>query len=120
MKRLFSLIAFTAFLSATVYTQETVPDSVDVYCLISGNQIFGKVRVSIDFGGYNSAQKENESADMDPATENMKFSTMVQALNYLSLQGWTYLDAYSIAQENQISHHWLMKKKVPVSHLQKK
>ena len=42
----------------------------------------------------------------------IKFESMIDALNYMSGQGWRFVDAYAITAGNQNVYHWIMSKTI--------
>lgn len=49
----------------------------------------------------------------DEETGKVKnFNSVIDALNYMSEQGWKFVNAYSITHSNQIVYHYLLKREV--------
>lgn len=45
----------------------------------------------------------------------IKFESMIDAMNYMSSKGWSFVDAYAITSGNKNVYHWIMKLSVPLS-----
>ena len=73
------------------------PASKRVYALLSGSpQLFSsKVKVAIDFGQSTSwLGAMNESMIVDENGKEIKFNSMIDAMNYLGQFGWKFAQAY--------------------------
>jgi len=71
-----------------------------------------KVTVQVDFGQGINGWKPKESVLKDNKGKPIKFESMIDALNYMSGQGWRFVDAYAITAGNQNVYHWIMSKTV--------
>jgi hypothetical protein len=95
--------------------KEVFSETAEVYCQIVGRQkLFStKLAIQIDYGQERSFFKAPELL-RDPKTgKNMEFNSMMDALNFMSLeQGWTYVNAYVITLNNQNVYHYVLKKVV--------
>ncbi|WP_270633851.1 hypothetical protein [Parabacteroides goldsteinii] len=90
MKHLFCIL-FVAMISVSAFAQEK-----KVYCEIVGDGNFkgDKVKIEIVFG-------ENIDDAIKPQADKIKtvkFSTMVDALNYMAKQGWKLEQTYAIPE----------------------
>jgi len=86
----------------------------EVYCMIVGTKVpfKKKVTVQVDFGQGINGWKPKESVLKDNKGKPIKFESMIDALNYMSGQGWRFVDAYAITAGNQNVYHWIMSKTV--------
>lgn len=76
--------------------------------LTSGLKIvfdFGNNPVYSAWGGLNSKQKL-----VDEKGEEIPFNSMVDAGNYLSDKGWTFVQAYTSVYGSQAIVHWIFSK----------
>ncbi len=114
MRKFFLLLVFIAItgLSAAQETQE-------VYCEIVGRSTFsftGKIKIEIDFGQENRMFKGfNTDILKDPVSgKPIRFNSMIDALNFMAQDGWTFVNAYNMTDSNNnIEYHYIMKKVVP-------
>ena len=75
------------------------PASKRVYALLSGSsQLFSsKVKVAIDFGQSTSwLGAMSESMIVDENGKEIKFNSMIDAMNYLGQFGWKFAQAYVV------------------------
>lgn len=90
MKHLICILFATLF-SVSAFAQEK-----KVYCEIVGDGNFSgsKVKVEIVFGDSVDESIKQQADKVKTA----KFSTMVDALNYMSKQGWELEQTYAISE----------------------
>lgn len=89
-----------------------------VYCQLLGWNtnvlgLQGKVKVEVDFGGKKSMWG-NDGRDLliDENGKDIKFNSMVEAMNYMGSKGWTFEAAYTVTIASQNVIHWLLSKDV--------
>ena len=110
MKRLL-LLSLCACLTIVAYSQNN-----RYYCEIKGleKELSSGLKIVFDFGnnpvysawgGLKSKQKL-----VDEKGEEIPFNSMVDAGNYLSDKGWTFLQAYSSIYGSQAIVHWIFYK----------
>jgi hypothetical protein len=121
MKKLFLLLLFTILYSVGAVAQDEVVTSISmpeqaagttrVYAELvgTGTNFFGtnkNVKVALDLGQYQSAFKSYNIQDEN--NKDIKFNSMVGAMNYMGERGWKFVQAYIVTQSNQNVYHWLM------------
>lgn len=82
------------------------------YCEIVGTSKFmsSKVTIQIDYGQEKSFWKDNRVKDENGNVQS--FNSMVDALNYMGLQGWEFVQAYIVSTSaNSYVYHFMLKKK---------
>lgn len=110
MKRLF-LILILIVSSFTVFAQ-----TKKYYCEVKGveKELASGLKIVFDFGnnpvysawgGLKSKQKL-----VDEKGEEIPFNSMVDAGNYMSDKGWTFLQAYTSVYGSQAIVHWIFYK----------
>lgn len=104
-----ALAAVLLFNVATAFSQNTYK----VYCTLMGKEKDfrnNQVSLSIDYG--QESLKDNKLVDANG--EEIKFNTMVSAMNYMSKLGWNYEGCYN--SEDQIGGGyifvWILSKNV--------
>ena len=88
---------------------------IDVeYIQIVGTSRFmsNKVSIKIDFGQENSFWSEKDTKIKDETGKNVIFNSMIDALNFMSKNGYEFVQAYAITVGNQNVYHYLMKKNI--------
>lgn len=95
------------------------PASKRVYAQLScEGQLFStKVKVSIDFGQSTSwLTSMSESRLVDRNGKEIKFNSMIDALNYLTQFGWRFAQAYVVPKGNRDdiggTTYWILYKDV--------
>lgn len=71
-----------------------------------------KVMVQVDFGQERSFWKGTEYMRDEATGKLANFNSMVDAMNYMATQGWTFEQAYVVSIGNQNVYHWLMRRLV--------
>jgi hypothetical protein len=77
----------------------------------SGNFRAGKVEVKIDFGNENKYLSTKENRIKDENGELLKFNSMIDALNFLSKNGYEFIDAYTLPLEFNDTCYYILKKR---------
>ena len=111
------LMPFTAFAQQdeTVLTDQeevtTFAEIVGVNKNVLG--LGGKISIQIDFGEARSFWG-NDGRDIliDETGKDIKFNSMVDALNFMGARGWKFEGAYAITVSGQNVYHWLISKKI--------
>ena len=87
-----------------------------VYCeLVGSSSMFSsKVKVTIDFGQETSFWKGNKDQQLvDSEGKDIKFNSMVDAMNFMGKNGWKFIQAYTIGDgKNGYVYRWLLYKDV--------
>lgn len=103
------LVTLTMILPISIYAQ-----SKKYYCEIKGVEKTAGLKIVFDFGsnpiysawgGLKSKQKL-----VDEKGEEIPFNSMVDAGNYLSDKGWTFVQAYTSVYGLQAIVHWIFTK----------
>jgi hypothetical protein len=109
MKKLLLFVAL-AFASLMVNAQER-PHKVYAELLGETNLMRTKVTISIDFGQEISFWQQHAQRQLvDAQGREMKFNSMVDAMNYMGTLGWEFEQAYVVTVGQQNVYHWLMSK----------
>lgn len=111
MKKVLLIIAI-AFVALTASAQER-PHKVYAELLGETNLMKTKVTISIDFGQEISFWQQHAQKQLvDQNGKEMKFNSMVDAMNYMGKLGWEFEQAYVVTVGQQNVYHWLMSKVV--------
>lgn len=78
------------------------------YCeLLGEGKIFSmRVKVSVDFGTTVRQKLKDTEGKV------IKFNSMIDAMNYMSEDGWEFHQAYVVTHGSQNVYHWLMRRKI--------
>ncbi|MBD3750553.1 MAG: hypothetical protein IE931_13775 [Sphingobacteriales bacterium] len=116
MKKLLFLLSFLgiSFISLNTKAQgqkDTLTLKAYIFCeLIGSSNINTRTKVIVDFGLDHPNRKEKRL--IDEQTGKIKiFNSMIDALNFMSLKGWEFVQAYVTLDGKDSITHWLLKKK---------
>ncbi len=118
MKKSILSLCFVLFLTFSTFSQTVngiAIKDIDVeYIEIVGTTRFlsDKVNVEIDFGQdtqFFGSTKQTEIKDKKG--EKIKFNSMIDALNFMSKNGYQFVQAYALVKDSQNIYHYLMRKK---------
>lgn len=114
--KLWSLLVLLLGLSwsATAQTVNDMPlRDIDVeYVEIVGTQRFlsTKVTIQIDFGQNQSYWTAKDTRLKDVDGRRLRFNSMVDALNFMSKNGYEFVDSYAVTANNQNIYHYLLRR----------
>lgn len=79
----------------------------------SPGEIFNNnIRILIDFGQEKRGLSTKEEIIKDADGKKMTFNSMIDALNFMSANGYEFVQAYGVSISNkEIHHYYLMRKK---------
>lgn len=118
MKKIFAItFCLTLFGLSNSYSQ-TVNDipikDIDVdYIQIVGTSkmMSNKLTIQLDFGQENKFFSSKDTQVKDENGKLLVFNSMIDALNFLSTNGYEFIDAYAITVGNQNVFHYMLKRK---------
>jgi hypothetical protein len=108
------LLMMTICISANAYAQSQ-QEKLRVYAelLGTGTNLLGlnkNVKVTVDMGQPQSSFKGYTLQDDN--NKDIKFNSMVAAMNYMGQRGWVFVQTYTISHGKDLVYHWLMYKDV--------
>ena len=122
MKKFLLFLAILMPMITLAQNEVSIPDQEDdeitTYALILGinKNVLGignKISVQIDFGEEkNFWGNDGRDILVDENGKDIKFNSMVDALNFMGARGWEFENAYAITVGNQHVYHWLISKKI--------
>lgn len=107
------LVSFLMFTFSSVASAEEPTQRVYAELLGTGTNFLNlnkNVKVSVDLGQFQSATKAYTL--LDENGKDIKFNSMVAAMNYMGERGWKFVQAYVVTVSNQNVLHWLLYKDV--------
>jgi hypothetical protein len=116
-KLLLSLLAlFLNIINANAQTVNDIPiKDIDVeYVQIVGTAklLSNKVSIEIDFGQENKLfNSDKDTRIKDVNGKNLIFNSMIDALNFMTKNGYEFVNAYAITVSGQNVYHYLLRKK---------
>ncbi|GAB2632677.1 hypothetical protein [Belliella aquatica] len=111
-----SIILFGLLLSnLNAQTVNDIPiNEIDVeYIQIVGTSklLSNKVTIQIDFGQENKYWSNKDTQVKDESGKLLVFNSMIDSLNFLSENGYEFVNAYAITLGNQNVYHYILKRK---------
>lgn len=116
MKRITFLIAFmfaTTFSIAQDKTELSKKNASEEYCMIlaTSKLLSTKLTIEVDFGQEWSFWKDKRSL-RDENGKKIVFNSVIDALNYMSADGWKFVNAYAITVGSQNVYHYVMRREL--------
>ncbi len=105
------LIAIGIFMIATLaLNAQSDTSAVEQYCQVIATPrlLNNKVTIDIDFGDEKSFWRDTRLKT--DAGRLKKFNTIIDALNYMGREGWTFLNAYPVRLAETEIYHFAFKK----------
>lgn len=106
-------------LSTLISYAQTDTTKVEQYCqvIVTPRLLSKKVTIDVDFG-----EKKSFWVDSRLTTDGgelRKFNTVIDALNYMGMAGWVFINAYPVRMGETDIYHFAFKKLFPKPDLQK-
>ncbi len=116
MKKTIKLIVLLFIISNSAKSQSVFVNDQDInkldieYCELRVGQPINplKVKIFVDYGQKFSIKRQNI---MTPDKKIVKFNSAMHALNFMSKNGWNYVEQVAVQQGETTSYKYLMKKK---------
>ena len=113
------LLIVTFFIGSHFFAQSQTVNGkpiseIDVeYVQIVGTAklLITKVSINIDFGQENKLFNAKDTQVRDKEGNLKTFNSMIDALNFMSGNGYDFVEAYVITVANQNVYHYLLKKR---------
>jgi hypothetical protein len=102
-------IAVILFSSTQTFAQKDT-SLVEQYCEVVSTPrlLSSKVTIDIDYGEVRSIWRDNRVKSDDGKLK--KFNTVIDALNYMGIDGWTLVNAFPTVVGNSQTYHYVFKK----------
>lgn len=111
MKKIFIVLLFQVAALASFAQTDTT--KIEQYCqvIVTPRLLSNKVTIDIDFGEERSIWTDNRIRTYDGKLK--KFNTVIDALNFMGKEGWTFINAYPVNNGNAQIYHFAFKKLFP-------
>jgi hypothetical protein len=111
MNKLFILL-IALFCSFSALAQ-TSPKQAEQYCqvLASAKPFSTKVSITVDYGQETKLFGDRGVVRSEDG-KIQNFNSVIDALNYMSSQGWQFVNAYAITVGGQNVYHYVMRRVV--------
>ncbi|MFS8081868.1 MAG: hypothetical protein ACMG51_00340 [Ginsengibacter sp.] len=118
MKNNLLILSITLLIGYTGFSQTVngvpIKDINAEYIQIMGSPVLlkNKLHILIDFGQFYNALSNKEQVILDSTSRRMQFNSMIEALNFMSANGYEFVQAYGVAINNkEIEHYYLLRRK---------
>lgn len=108
------IVVFSSLLS----NAQADTSKVEQYCqlIATPGLLSNKVTIDIDFGEEKSFWRDSRLKSYDGRFK--KFNTIIDALNYMGRDGWTFINAYPVRFGETEIYHFAFKKQYDKSTVQ--
>ena len=116
MVKKLSAVFFSLFLIGSLQAQVMVND-INIneleevkYCELIGTErlLTMKIIVQIDHGQPRKLFRLQTISDVNGKPKN--FNSMIDALNFMEKNGWSYVNSHTTVTDGSSIHHWLLKR----------
>lgn len=108
----FTLITLTTAFSQTVNGKPISEIDVEYVQIVgTGKLLSQKVIIDIDFGQEDKLFSFKDTQVKDKNGELKTFNSMIDALNFMSENGYEFVSAYALTIGTQNVYHYLLKKR---------
>lgn len=105
------LYGFAGF-SQTVNNVPVRDIDVEFIDIVGSSRVLStKINVEIDFGQENTLVGNKPLTILDENNKKMIFNSMMEALNFMSKNGYEFVQAYVIQDDTGSERHFLMRKR---------
>lgn len=112
---IFCFLILTMFLNLNAQTVNDVPlkDIKSEYVQVFGisKLMSNKLTIQLDFGQENKFWSSKDTQVKDAEGKNIELNSMIDALNFMTANGYEFVQAYAFATGNSNVYHYLMRKK---------
>lgn len=111
------IFVFAIFLGFVSFAQ-TDTSKIEQYCqiIVTPRPFSNKVTIDIDLGEERSFWADNRLRTYDGKLK--KFNTVIDALNFMGKEGWSFINAYPVFNGNIEVYHFGFKKEFSRSEVQ--
>ena len=104
------LIITALVFNSLVSNAQTDTSTVEQYCQVIATPrlLSNKVTIDIDFGEEKSFWRDTRLKTDGGRIK--KFNTVIDAINYMGRQGWTFMNAYPVRMGETEIYHFAFKK----------
>ena len=121
MKKAIVVFVIT-LLSVALHAQNNNNQTIEQYCSLNvmPRLLSNKVNIDVDYGNPRKLFSFKDNRVKDDDGKAKKFNTAVEALNYMSAQGWKLVNAMAISEGGNVVYRYIMKREITVTAEEKK
>jgi hypothetical protein len=120
MKKIILTCCFAV--AALLSNAQTNELTVEQYCSLNvmPRLLSAKVNIDVDYGNPRKLFSFKDNRVKDDDGKAKKFNTAVEALNYMSAQGWKLVNAMAMTEGGNAVYRYIMKREITVTAEEKK
>lgn len=100
--------------TASVSQEPATAKRTEEYCQLRAlARLNGRYVISIDYGQQRKLISRN--LFRDATGQAVEFNSVIDALNWLNEQGWEFVNAYALVEENQSVSYYIMRRRLGVA-----
>jgi hypothetical protein len=101
---------------------QTNTTTIEQYCSLNvmPRLLSNKVNIDVDYGNPRKLFSFKDNRIKDDNGKAKKFNTAVEALNYMSAQGWKLVNAMAMSEGGNAVYRYIMKREINVTGEEKK
>ena len=106
------IFLFFALSASFALSAQTDTSKIEQYCQVIATPRFlsNKVTIDIDFGEQKSFWRDERLKTYDGKLK--KFNTIIDALNFMGKEGWSFINAYPVRSGSEEIYHFAFRKLV--------
>lgn len=115
------LIILVNIFTGIAYAQQK-PAAIEQYCSLNvmPRLLSNKVNIDVDYGNPRKLFSFKDNRVKDDDGKAKKFNTAIEALNYMSSQGWQLVNAMAFIEGGNAVYRYIIKREIEVSDEEKK
>lgn len=84
------------------------------YCMVLATEktFSNKVNITVDYGQATKLFSFKDERMKDETGKVMSFNSVIDALNYMASQGWTFVNAYALSVGGSNVLHYVLKRQL--------
>jgi hypothetical protein len=117
MKKIIITLALLNCISASYAQQANLNKFIEQYCSLNimPRLLSNKVNIDVDYGNPRKLFSFKDNRVKDDNGKAKKFNTAVEALNYMSSQGWKLINAMAVTEGGGTVYRYIMKREIIVT-----
>jgi hypothetical protein len=96
----------------TTPTRPVIGKQTEEYCQVKARpKLNGRYVISIDYGQQRKLISEN--LFRDASGKAVEFNSAMDALNWLNAQGWEFVNAFVLVEDNDSVAYYVLRRRIP-------
>jgi hypothetical protein len=122
MKQILFLLTFNVCTLISLAQQNNTLKTIEQYCSLNviPRLLSNKVNIDVDYGDPRKYFTFKNNRVRDDNGKAKKFNTAVEALNYMSTQGWKLVNAMAVMEGGTAVYRYILKRDIEVTEEEKK